>query len=106
MHPGETLMCQGCHEPKRRAPYPADGTPLAMQRPPSIIEPDVQGSNPFNYVQLVQDVLDRNCVECHQQEKALDLSGDIADLARQTDAFAASVWREAAYGQEQHHSDA
>jgi hypothetical protein len=77
VHPGETLMCQGCHEPKRRAPYPADTTPLAMQRPPSQIRPDIAGSNPFNYVQLVQGVLDRNCVECHLREQALDLTGTV-----------------------------
>ncbi len=51
--------------------------PLAMQRPPSQITPDVDGSNPFNYVRLVQPVLDRNCVECHQEKKALDLTGAI-----------------------------
>ena len=51
--------------------------PLAFKRPPSAIEPDCQGSNPFSYVRMVQPVLDRNCVECHRQEKALELSGEI-----------------------------
>jgi hypothetical protein len=37
----------------------------------------VDGTNPFNYVRLVQPVLDRNCVDCHQQKKALDLSGTL-----------------------------
>jgi len=35
----------------------------------------VGGSNPFNFPRLVQPVLDRHCVECHRQEKVLDLSG-------------------------------
>ena len=77
VHPGEQLTCQGCHERKRRAPLARERTPLAMSRAPSKIKPDVDGSNPFNYVRLVQPVLQRNCVDCHQQEKTLDLTGDI-----------------------------
>ena len=82
LHPGEQLTCQGCHEPKRRSPMRTSLVPLAMQRAPSTITPDVEGSNPFNYVRLVQDVLDRNCVDCHQREKALDLTGDGRRAAR------------------------
>ena len=79
VHPGEHLTCQGCHEPKRRAPLRLTETPLALGRAPSSIKPDVDGSNPFNYVRLVQPVLDRNCVGCHQEQKALDLSGAIEE---------------------------
>ncbi|MHB8953396.1 MAG: HzsA-related protein [Pirellulaceae bacterium] len=75
LHPGEQLSCQGCHERRRQAPDRSMQVPLAMRRAPSKITPDVAGSNPFNYVQLVQDVLDRNCVECHRTEGALDLTG-------------------------------
>ncbi len=77
LHPGEQLTCQGCHEPKRRSPDRLAAIPLAMQRPPSKILPEVEGSNPFNYVRLVQGVLDRNCVECHTREQTLDLAGVI-----------------------------
>ena len=52
-------------------------SPLALRRAPSKIKRDVDGSNPFNYVRLVQPVLERNCVACHQQKKALDLTGVI-----------------------------
>jgi hypothetical protein len=76
VHPGEQLSCRGCHEPRREGPRNAI-TPLALRRAPSPIVPDVDGSNPFNYVRLVQDVLNRNCVECHVREKALDLSGEV-----------------------------
>jgi len=86
VHPGEQLSCVGCHEPKGRTarsdavrryfPNALTGTlQTALRRPPSRIEPDVDGSNPFNYVRLVQPVLDRNCVSCHSREKALDLTG-------------------------------
>jgi hypothetical protein len=62
---GETLACQGCHEPKPRTPRASATPPLAMQRPPSRLQPDVDGTNPFSYPRLVQPVLDRNCVGCH-----------------------------------------
>jgi len=74
VHPGEQLNCQGCHERKRHTSPPLD-TPLALKRRPSKIKPDVDGSSPFSYVRLVQPALDRNCVECHVKEKALDLTG-------------------------------
>ena len=77
VHPGERLTCQGCHERKHTPPHTPQQTPLALLRPPSPIEPEPEGSRPFNYVRLVQPVLDRHCVECHGQEGALDLSGTI-----------------------------
>ncbi len=75
VHPGESLTCQGCHEPKHQSPNLPKTVPLALRREPSTIQPDVGGSNPFNFPRLVQPVLDRHCVDCHRQEKALDLSG-------------------------------
>lgn len=77
VHPGEKLVCRGCHEPKHRTPAPRDTLPLAMQRSPAKIQPDVEGSNPFSYVRLVQPVLDRNCVGCHKDKRAIDLGGTI-----------------------------
>jgi hypothetical protein len=78
LHPGEFLGCQGCHEAKHRPPHLNTAIPLALRREPSTIEPDVDGSNPFSYARLVQPVLDRHCVQCHRDEGALDLSGEIA----------------------------
>ncbi|MBQ9874671.1 MAG: hypothetical protein IJM30_09420 [Thermoguttaceae bacterium] len=67
-HPGETLTCLGCHEGRFNASQNADSpTPIAFSRAPSKIEPDVKGSNPFNYPTLVQTVLDKHCVECHEK---------------------------------------
>mgnify|MGYP003874895657 CR=1 FL=1 len=66
---GEKLVCQGCHEPKHRAASPPAGLPLALRRPPSEPKPDVEGSNPFSYPLLVQPVLDRHCVGCHEKNK-------------------------------------
>jgi len=75
LHAGEQLTCIGCHEAKHRPSPPPAQTPLALRRGPSPITPDVAGSNPFSYVRLVQPVLDRHCVACHQEKKAVDLTG-------------------------------
>ena len=77
VHPGEQMTCLGCHEQKHKAPRQSTVQPLAVKRAPSKIKPDVDGSNPFNYVRLVQPVLDRNCVGCHQKQNAVDLAGVI-----------------------------
>ena len=68
---GEKLVCQGCHEHKARAKQATSVVPMALRRPPSKPAPDVDGSNPFSYPRLVQPVLDRNCVKCHEENKAL-----------------------------------
>ena len=78
VHPGEQMTCLGCHERKHRASDQPAARPLALLRGPSKLQPDVDGSNPFNYVRLVQPALDRNCVSCHQEKKALDLTGVVA----------------------------
>ncbi len=66
---GERLVCQGCHEHKSLASPPPAVLPLALRRSPSKPRPDVDGSNPFSYPRLVQPVLDRNCVQCHEEKK-------------------------------------
>jgi hypothetical protein len=74
VHPGQRLLCRGCHEPRRSAPVVPGRLPLAFRRPPSRIQPDVEGSNPFSFPRLVQPVLERKCVACHEKEpKAPDL---------------------------------
>jgi len=64
VQPGETLLCQGCHDPRPQRKS-LGRVPLAMTRAPSRIQPDVDGSNPFSFPRLVQPVLDRHCVPCH-----------------------------------------
>jgi len=82
VHPGERLVCQGCHERRYDAPTRPTQLPLAMRRPASEIKPDVDGSKPFSFPRLVQPVFDKHCVECHRKSsdpKAMDLSaGNIA----------------------------
>ncbi len=64
---GEKLVCAGCHEPKHQIATAPTATPLALRRAPSVPQPDVEGANPFSYPRLVQPVLERNCVACHDK---------------------------------------
>ena len=66
---GEKLVCAGCHEHKSQAPKLTATPALALRRAPSTPTPDVDGSRPFSYPRLVQPVLDRNCVKCHEENK-------------------------------------
>lgn len=80
VHPGETLSCVGCHETKHfSAVLPAvNRPPLAMQRPPSKLAPEAEGSYPLSFPRLVQPVLDRHCAACHaEKENAPDLEGEV-----------------------------
>ena len=68
VHPGEQLSCVGCHESKWKvSKVPVH--PLAMQRGPSKIEPEVGGVEPVNFHRLVRPVFDAKCKTCHQQKK-------------------------------------
>jgi len=77
VQPGERRGCVGCHEPANTAP--PRRTLAALQRPPSTIIPGPDGTRPFSFVRLVQPVLDRHCVPCHdggpQAKSKLVLTG-------------------------------
>ena len=83
--PGETRVCMGCHEPKQRAPRIGPVESLATRRPPSRLQPDVDGTNPFSYARLVQPVLDKYCVDCHAKnaDKAIRLDAEPMQMAGQ-----------------------
>jgi len=68
LQPGETVSCIGCHEYRTMAP-PVGRRPLASLRPASKIAPGPDGSNPLSYPILVQPVLDKHCVRCHNPKK-------------------------------------
>ena len=64
LQPGEHRSCIGCHEPRTKTA--SAGAPAqALGRAPSSIKPGPDGSHPFSYPRLVQPVLDRHCVRCH-----------------------------------------
>ncbi|MCX6997447.1 MAG: hypothetical protein NTV49_10255, partial [Kiritimatiellaeota bacterium] len=70
VHEGERLSCVGCHENKWTSPPAPQGTPLALRRPPSKLQPEAsEGALPFNWARLVKPVLDAKCTGCHLKEK-------------------------------------
>lgn len=89
LHPGETLACSGCHESKLAAAgATARPQTLAMRRPPSALQPEAEGSYPLTFPRLVQPVLDRKCVACHDQNrKAPSLHGDRIGKRDWSEAF-------------------
>ena len=77
--PGETLMCNGCHDQRvGSARTPPRATPMAMRRAASVIRPDMEGTNPFHFSRLVQPVLDARCLGCHGEKR----EGQAPDLRR------------------------
>ncbi|MBI5834102.1 MAG: NPCBM/NEW2 domain-containing protein [Armatimonadetes bacterium] len=85
VQPGETLTCTGCHN-QRVQGTSIKRQPLAMKRAASTIEPDPDGTHPFNYPRLVQPVLDAKCVSCHKP------GGNGPDLTRGNFAQNANLW--------------
>jgi hypothetical protein len=77
LHAGEQLTCRGCHEEKRESAPPMGRIPLALRRKPTPLQPEPDGANPYSFARLVQPVLDRKCVECHQGDTPPDLRGII-----------------------------
>jgi len=72
LQPGERRSCVGCHESPGTAP--ASRAAVAFGRVPSSIEPGPEGSQPFGYPRLIQPVLDRHCVRCHDGSVGPDKS--------------------------------
>ena len=68
VHPGEQLSCMGCHEPTHKSPA-AYGTPLAMQRPPSQIQPEIGPVEPISFYRQIKPIFEQKCVKCHLAKK-------------------------------------
>jgi hypothetical protein len=67
LQPGERRACIGCHESPGSAA--ANRPTLAMRRAPSRLQAGPEGSHPFSFPLLVQPVLDRQCVRCHDGQE-------------------------------------
>jgi hypothetical protein len=79
--PGEVQGCIGCHEHRRRASPPQMSR--AMIREPRRLQPPEWGVGGFDYARIVQPVLDRHCVKCHDAvdpPQGIDLTGGKTDF--------------------------
>lgn len=78
--PGETVSCVGCHEQRTETSAAVSGAQLvALERPPSRIEPLPGMPQVFDFPRDIQPVLDRHCVRCHNPDRLdgrVNLSGD------------------------------
>ena len=68
VQPGETTGCVGCHEQRTQSFLPNQNL-MAMDRPPSKIEPVADCPDVLDFPRDVQPVLDKLCVGCHGYEK-------------------------------------
>ncbi|MGA2500852.1 MAG: hypothetical protein ABSH20_24205, partial [Tepidisphaeraceae bacterium] len=76
--PGEVQGCVGCHEP-RSSTGRVQKLPSAVVASAQDLVPPEWGTGGFDYASIVQPVLDKHCVACHnakEQPKDIDLSGD------------------------------
>ena len=79
--PGEVQGCVGCHE-QRYEPPPRDRLSPTLARPPQEPVAPEWGARGFDYASIVQPVLDKHCIKCHNPHdapKGLDLTGDRTD---------------------------
>jgi len=81
--PGEVQGCIGCHADRNYATSEPTALPTAASRAPVEITPPEWGAENFSYWKVVQPVLDKHCVKCHnarEHPKGVDLSGDRSDF--------------------------
>jgi hypothetical protein len=67
VHPGEQLSCHGCHESTQKAPALnlSKGPPLALQRAPSPLQPELAAVEPISYYRQIKPIIDQRCQPCH-----------------------------------------
>ncbi len=79
--PGEQQGCIGCHEYRHLSP--AARLIDTYHQTPQNPQPPEWGVGGFDYSRIVQPVLDKHCVECHNPHQAdggVDLTGDQTDF--------------------------
>ncbi len=65
LQPGENRGCIGCHEQIQTTAKNITVKCQALNRAASQLKPGPNGTNPMSYPILVQPILDRACVSCH-----------------------------------------
>ena len=100
--PGEYVGCIGCHEPMKASPR-IGKSPLAAQRPASEIEAPPWNEQNFGYPNLVQPILDKHCVECHDGTKDKNRSFDLRAGHTTPEVYIPDVWTTYAEGYKKHY---
>jgi hypothetical protein len=92
---GERLVCAGCHDPRERPPLPSAAPPLALRRPPSRLEPDVDGTDPVFFPKLIQPILDKQCAACHREKQACGFDTKIVTVETPRSRVHTARWTQA-----------
>ncbi|MDR0870430.1 MAG: hypothetical protein LBN39_06515 [Planctomycetaceae bacterium] len=83
VHPGERLVCTGCHEPANET-MPNSYNAKAFRRLPSKLQPDsgINGGavEPVSFYRTVKPVFEKSCIGCHQKQQAGPVKMDFAGL--------------------------
>ncbi len=87
VQPGERVACYGCHE--NRHSTPRSRHVMAMLQPAREIEVGPLAGRPFSFMEVVQPVLDRHCVSCHNAQRH---EGEIDLAGTPRDGFTQSYW--------------
>lgn len=90
VHPGEKMVCTGCHEPTQST-VSNFSRARAFQRPPSKLEPEIGDIEPVSFYRTVQPVFEKNCVACHQTERKGPQRMDFADMKPYTFFYAGGM---------------
>ena len=96
LHPGENLLCIGCHEPLDISLENelAKVTPAAFSRAPSRLEPECGPIEPLSFYRHIQPILEKSCLPCHQEKDVEPLSMDHEDLRPYVYYFSGGMSRE------------
>ncbi|MGI5831237.1 MAG: LamG-like jellyroll fold domain-containing protein [Thermoguttaceae bacterium] len=78
VHPGENLLCIGCHEPLDISLENElqKVTPTAFTRPASKLEPECGPVEPMNFYRRVKPMLEKSCLPCHLEQNVEPMSSD------------------------------
>lgn len=81
--PGEQQSCVGCHADRNSVAPRNTKRPIAAMRPAQELEKPEWGVRGFSYAHIVQPVLDKYCLTCHNARHTaggIDLSPDKTDF--------------------------
>ncbi len=79
VHPGERLVCTGCHEPTETTVSNTIQA-KAFRRPPSKLSPEIGPVEPIGFYRTVKPVFEKSCVGCHVEQEKGPQKMDFADL--------------------------
>ena len=68
-HPGERLICTGCHEPLEESVQNQQLHPTAFRRAPQKLRAECDFSEPINFYRLIEPTVQKSCVGCHQEKQ-------------------------------------